>query len=236
LRDAAVYEETYGGAHPAPALLDDAVYGLPERYRDNLRTSQLTACPGCYPTSILLPLLPLLDAKLIEPNSIIATSLSGVSGAGRKTDLPFLFAECNESMRPYGVVGHRHVAEIEQELTLAAGGPLAIQFVPHLIPVTRGMHSTIIANTHGVCADAVRTCWEEAYADEPFVRVLAAGRLADSKNVTRTNICELGCAFDPRTGRVIISSAIDNLTKGAAGQAVQCLNIRFGLPESAGLH
>jgi N-acetyl-gamma-glutamyl-phosphate reductase len=236
LRDAQVYAETYGGEHPAPALLDDAVYGLPERYREKLRSSQLTACPGCYPTSILLPLLPLLEARLISPENILAASLSGVSGAGRKEQLPYLFAECNESMRPYGAVGHRHVAEIEQELTVAAGQSLAIQFVPHLIPVTRGMHSTIFATTNGVCDDAVRNCWTEAYQHEPFVRVLPKGKLADSKNVTRTNVCELGVAFDSRTHRVIISSAIDNLTKGAAGQAVQCMNVRFGLPETAGLH
>ena len=168
---------------------------------------------------------------------IAAASLSGVSGAGRKVDLAYIFPECNESVRPYKVTGHRHLPEIEQELSVAAGGAeVAISFVPHLVPVNRGIHSTILAPA-GPEANArtVRDALAEQYADEPFVRVLPAGRLADTKHVCYTNVCEIGCAYDERTGRVVLSSAIDNLTKGASGQAVQCLNIASGYPETSGL-
>jgi len=237
LRDAAAYREYYGAEHPAPCLLNEAVYGLPERYRDRLRTASLVACPGCYPTSIILGAAPLLAAGLVSREGIVAASLSGVTGAGRKVDLPYIFPECNESIRPYAVTGHRHLPEIEQELAAAAGGgQVAINFVPHLIPVSRGIHSTIVMRRTDTCdAAAVRDVFNTVYADEPFVRPLPEGGLADTKNVTRTNVCEIGFRLDDHTGTVIVSSAIDNLTKGAAGQAVQCMNILFGLPETAGL-
>lgn len=238
LRDPAVYRQYYGVRHPAPKLLEKAVYGLPERYREALREADLVACAGCYPTSILLPVCPLLAAGLVEPDNIVACSLSGVSGAGRKVDLPYIFPECNESLRPYAVTGHRHLPEIEQELAAAAvgGAPVAISFIPHLMPVTRGIHSTIILQAKvGVEAATILEQWRETYAGEPFVRILAEGGLADTKHVTWTNCAEIGCAVDSRTGRAIVSSAIDNLTKGAAGQAVQCMNIMCGLAETAGL-
>ncbi len=231
------YLEYYGAEHPAPQLMAAAVYGSPERKRQGIRDAKLIACPGCYPTSIVLPLAPLLKENLISAKGIIASAMSGVTGAGRKLAVDFLFPECNESVRPYGVVGHRHTPEIEQELAESAGvDEVAINFIPHLIPVNRGIHSTVIVDiVDGVTADDIQACWEKYYADEPFVRVLAQGKLADTKHVTLTNFCEIGFAVDTRTGKVIISSAIDNLTKGAAGQAVQCLNIAFDLGEQTGL-
>ena len=237
LRCPATFERYYNMPHPAPELLSRAVYGLPESYRAALRDARLIACAGCYPTSILLPSLPLVAAGLVELEGIAAISLSGVSGAGRKVDLPYIFPECNESIRPYKVTGHRHLPEVEQELALAAGvESIRINFVPHLIPVNRGIHSTILLDAReGTGPGEVESALADAYAEEPFVRVLPAGQLADTKHVTFTNFCEIGCAFDERTGRVILSSAIDNLTKGASGQAVQCLNIACGYPEDAGL-
>lgn len=237
LHDAQIYAKYYKDQHPAPELLNKAVYGLPEVYREQIRHASLIACPGCYPTSILLPCIPLLKAGLVEASGIEAISLSGVSGAGRKVDAVYIFPECNESVRPYAVTGHRHLPEIEQELALAAGQKeLTINFIPHLIPVNRGIHSTILLNSKPGCnADAALDFLHQAYDQEPFVRILGKGQLADTKHVTMTNFCEIGCAFDSRTNRLIISSAIDNLTKGAAGQAVQDLNIIAGFPEDTGL-
>ena len=237
LKSEAKYLEYYNAEHPAPALMAASVYGAPERKRDQIAEANLVACPGCYPTSIVLPLYPLLKEGLVSTEGIIASSMSGVSGAGRKVAVDFIFPECNESVRPYGVVGHRHTPEIEQELAESAGiGEVKINFIPHLVPVNRGIHSTIIASIEeGVTPEEIQACWQEFYADEPFVRVLAPGKLADTKHVTYTNICEIAFAFDSRTGKVILSSAIDNLTKGASGQAVQCMNIMFGLAEDSGL-
>ena len=237
LKDPLVYEYYYKQPHPAPELLDEAVYGLPERYRDAIRSARLVACPGCYPTSILLPLIPVLDAALITPTGIMASSLSGVTGAGRKVQLPYIFPECNESVRPYAPTGHRHLPEIEQELTLAAGARTAtVNFVPHLVPINRGIHSTIVADLlPGIKADDVQAVYAATYGSEPFVRLLRENVLADTKHVTFSNVAELGFAVDEHTGRVIVSSAIDNLTKGAAGQAVQCLNLMCGIPEDTGL-
>ncbi len=236
LHDTAVYEEYYGAPHPAPQLLADAVYGLPEIRPAEIAAAQLVACPGCYPTSILLPLIPLLRCGLLQPRSIIANSLSGVSGAGRKADIPLLFTECNESARAYGLPAHRHLAEIEQELSLAAGSTLTINFAPHLIPVSRGILTTIhAAPTENVTLEILTSTYHEAYASEPFVRLLGTTDFPDLKYVTRTNYLDLAWRLDPRTGRVILLSAEDNLTKGAAGQAVQCLNLMAGHPVTAGL-
>ncbi len=238
LKSPAKYREYYNREHPAPELLAQAVYGLPERYRDALKTAKLIACPGCYPTDILLPLCPVLAAGLVRTEGISIASLSGVSGAGRKLELPYLFAECNESIRPYAITGHRHIPEIEQELAVAAGvAELSIVFTPHLIPVSRGILSTIYLEPAdpGLTAEGIAKVLHDAYDDEPFVRVLPPGKLPDTGNVLMTNTCEISCACDGRTGRVILNSAIDNLTKGAAGQAVQCLNLAFGLEESTGL-
>jgi N-acetyl-gamma-glutamyl-phosphate reductase len=236
LRDAAVYEEFYGHPHPAPDLLGEAVYGLPEIRTPEIQAARLIAAPGCYPTSILLPLLPLLRENLIDPATIVANSMSGVSGAGRKADLSLLFCECNESARAYGVPKHRHLSEIEQELSLAAGEKVVISFIPHLIPVNSGIVTTTTAMLgKGVAPEAVGAALERAYAGAPFVRLLGRGACADTKNVTRTNFIDIGWQQDPRTGRVILMSAEDNLGKGAGGQAVQCFNLLFGLNPTDGL-
>jgi N-acetyl-gamma-glutamyl-phosphate reductase len=244
LRSAATYQEFYAHAHPAPGLLAQAVYGLPEVYRPQIRQSRLIASPGCYPTSILLPVIPLLRAGLIRPTGIIADSLSGVSGAGRKAEVDYLFCECNESVRPYGVPKHRHLSEIEEQLSLAAGSPVVMQFTPHLMPVNRGILTTLyLAPSQGFSTPAeatelgerIRACYAAAYADEPFVRVLEGKALPDTKNVVGTNVLELAWRLDPRTGRLLVMSAEDNLLKGASGQAVQSLNLVCGFPETAGL-
>jgi N-acetyl-gamma-glutamyl-phosphate reductase len=243
LRSAAIYEEFYGHPHPAPEWLPKAVYGLPEFYRDQIREASLIASPGCYPTSLLIPAVPLLRAGLIQPDSIIADSLSGVSGAGRKAELDYLFCECNESVRAYGVPKHRHLSEIEEQLGIAAGRPVIAQFTPHLIPVNRGILSTLYltpavpaqgANA-GSFADRVADCYRTAYQSEPFVRLLHGKALPDTKNVVGTNVVELAWRVDPRTGRLIVLSAEDNLVKGAGGQAIQSANIVCGLTETAGL-
>lgn len=237
LKSAEKYKEYYKADHPAPELLAKAVYGLPERYREQLRTADLVACAGCYPTSSILPTAPLLAAKLASAKGIIVSSCSGVTGAGRKVDLPYIFPECNESLRAYSVAGHRHLPEIEQEMAFAAGVPeLAINFAPHLAPMNRGINSTIFMDAMPGCTlEKIAEVYEAAYGKEQFVRVLPHGRLADTKYVTMTNCCEIGYTLDKHTNKIIITSAIDNLTKGAAGQAVQCMNIRFGLDEAAGL-
>ena len=234
LRDAQTYKEFYGQEHPAPELLSQAIYGLPEIYRDKIREAKLVACPGCYPTSILLPLLPLVRAKIVDLASIMVTSLSGVTGAGRKVEPDYLFAECNESMRPYGVPKHRHLSEIEQELSLLAGEKVTIQFTPHLVPVNRGIVSTIYVDLRDNAGN-VRDLFENAYRDEPFVRLLGDNRLPDTKNVTGTNFIDIAWKIDDRTGRLIVMSAIDNLIKGTSGQAIQCFNLMRGYSETAGL-
>ena len=244
VKSAAVYKEFYGHEHPAPELLAQAVYGLPEIYRAEIKGASLVASPGCYPTSILLPLMPLLKAGLIEPDRIIADSLSGVSGAGRKAELDYLFVECNESVRPYGLPKHRHLSEIEQELSLAAGKQLVIQFTPHLIPVNRGILTTLyLAPTKELAGqkgpnglgESIAACYRAAYGTEPFVRLLEGKALPDTKNVVGTNVIEIAWRLDPRTGRLIVISAEDNLVKGASGQAVQSMNLMCGFPETAGL-
>ena len=237
IRNTAKYKEYYGVDHPSPELLKKAVYGLPERYREQIRTADLIACPGCYPTSIILPTAPLLADGLISPENIIVSTDSGVSGAGRKVDLAYIFPECNESVRAYGVVRHRHLPEIEQELAVAAGiDELAMNFIPHLVPTNRGIFSTIIVRpTEKFSSEAIAATYAKAYGSERFVRVLAEGKLPDTKHVTLTNSCEIGYAYDEHTGNLIVCSVIDNLTKGASGQAVQDMNIRFGLDEATGL-
>jgi N-acetyl-gamma-glutamyl-phosphate reductase len=244
LRSAAIYREFYGHEHPAPELLERAVYGLPEVYRSEIREAMLIASPGCYPTSILLPVLPLLKAGLIQPQGIIADSLSGVSGAGRKADLDYLFCECNESVRPYGVPKHRHLSEIEEQLSLAAGAPVVIQFTPHLIPVNRGILTTLYlapaepvreGESAAALAARVAACYHAAYDAEPFVRLIEGKGLPDTKNVVGTNVVEFAWRVDPRTGRLLVMSAEDNIIKGAGGQAIQSLNLLCGYPETTGL-
>lgn len=237
LKSTEKYQEYYGKPHPSPELLKEAVYGQPERYREQIRNARFIACPGCYPTSIILAAAPLLQAGLVKPENIIVASMSGVSGAGRKVDLAYIFPECNESIRAYGAVGHRHLPEIEQELAFAAGVPeLSINFIPHLVPMNRGINSTIILKpTDAFSLEAVTEVYEKFYGAERYVKVLPAGKLPDTKHVFMTNSCEIGYAYDKHTGNLIVCSCIDNLTKGASGQAVQAMNIRFGISESAGL-
>jgi N-acetyl-gamma-glutamyl-phosphate reductase len=205
-------------------------------HRAQIPAASLIACPGCYPTSILVPIIPLLKAGLIASNGIIADSLSGVSGAGRKAELDYLFVECNESVRPYGVPKHRHLSEIEEQLSLAAGQQVVIQFTPHLIPVNRGILTTLYCtpNREGL-GERISDCYRSAYGQEPFVRLLEGKALPDTKNVVGTNAIEIGWRLDPRTNRLIVMSAEDNLVKGASGQAIQCLNLVAGWSETAGL-
>lgn len=244
LRSAERYQEFYGRPHPAPELLAKAVYGLPEVYRSEIKSATLIASPGCYPTSVLLPILPLLRTGLVKPAGMIADSLSGVSGAGRKAELDYLFCECNESVRAYGLPKHRHLSEIEEQLTLAAGTPVVIQFTPHLIPVNRGILTTLYlapmtsfhtAEEMGALNERIASCYQKAYGNEPFMRVLEGKALPDTKNVVGTNMFELAWRLDARTGRLIVLSAEDNLIKGASGQAVQAMNILGGFEETAGL-
>lgn len=237
IKNLATYAEFYGENHHAPELAALSVYGLPEIYREQIRSAQLVACPGCYPTSIIVPLVPLLRRRLIKPGSICVFSMSGVSGAGRNAKLDYLFAECNESVRAYSVPKHRHLAEIEQELTIAAGHDVRINFTPHLIPVNRGIHTTIYAAPEEGATDAQFTAaYQEDYGSAKFVRLLGdKGGLPDTKNVTMTNFVDLAWRHDTRTGRVVLLTAEDNLVKGAAGQAVQCLNVLCGWPEETAL-
>ncbi|MGJ8644859.1 MAG: N-acetyl-gamma-glutamyl-phosphate reductase [Luteolibacter sp.] len=236
LSSPAVYEEFYGHPHPAADLLKGAVYGLPEIRSEEIAAAKLIASPGCYPTSIILPLLPLVRENLIDPTTIVANSMSGVSGAGRKADLSLIFCECNESARAYGVPKHRHLSEIEQELSIAAGETVTISFLPHLIPVNSGIVTTTTAKLReGVTPKQIGQALESAYAEAAFVRLLGKGKPADTKLVTRTNFIDIGYETDPRTGRVILMSAEDNLGKGAGGQAVQSFNIMHGLDQTTGL-
>ena len=237
LKSAAVYQEFYEHEHPAPELLQQAVYGLPELHRGEIRKATLVACPGCYPTGILLGVAPALKQGLAKPDGIIATSLSAVSGAGRKVADEYLFTECNESVRAYGIPKHRHLSEIEQELSLLAGANVVISFAPHLVPLNRGILSTIYLDcftaAHVAATNDALAVYREFYESEPFVRVTQS--LPDTKNVEATNYCDISVRVDPRTSRLIVVTAIDNLTKGAAGQAVQCLNLVCGYEETTGL-
>jgi N-acetyl-gamma-glutamyl-phosphate reductase len=232
--DPAVYREFYSHDHPAPALLEESVYGLPELHREKLKTARLIASPGCFPTSILLPLAPFLREKLLRTDSISIASLSGVSGAGRKLELRLLFGEVTENMYPYGVPHHRHLGEIEQELSVAAGEKITVSFVPHLVPIQRGMLSTITATLATKKTEAeLHAVLEAAYADEPFVEITSA--LPETRQVIHSNRARLSLRLDHRTNRLLLFSAIDNLGKGAAAQAIQAANLASGFPETAGL-
>ncbi|MEM9480370.1 MAG: N-acetyl-gamma-glutamyl-phosphate reductase [Verrucomicrobiota bacterium] len=234
LNDAAVYEEFYGSAHPDEALMTEAVYGLPEVYADEIKAARLVASPGCYPTSILLPLLPLLRTKAVDPATIHVASMSGVSGAGKKADPSLLFVECNESVRPYSVPKHRHLSEIEQELSAAAGEKVAISFTPHLVPINAGICSTIYVATEKSGAE-IGNLLESAYANAPFVRLLGENGCPDTKNVVGSNFIDIGWAEDERTARAVLLSAEDNLGKGAGSQAIQSFNLMAGLDETTGI-
>jgi N-acetyl-gamma-glutamyl-phosphate reductase len=236
LKDAAAYPAWYGMTHSAPHLLKEAVYGLPELHREAIAGARLVAVPGCYPTSAILGLAPLLAQGLIDPDTIVIDSISGVSGAGRKPELPTHFSEANESLKAYGVARHRHTPEIEQELSRLAGREVTVSFTPHLAPLTRGILTTTTATLFSRRSTAELLEVARAfYRGRPFVRVLPEGSLPETKQVLHSNLCDVGLVADPRTGRVVVLSAIDNLVKGASGQAVQCLNLMAGLDEREAL-
>lgn len=230
------YAEWYGHPHAAPALQGEAVYGLTEMHRPAVGIARLVANPGCYPTASLLPLLPLLRAGLIEPDEIIIDAKSGVSGAGRSEKLGNLFTEVAEGLHPYGVGRHRHMPEIEQELSMAAGTPVMISFTPHLIPINRGMLATsYVRLTEGADLAAARDCLVDAYGEEPFVHVLEPDVTPTTRSVRGTNNCLINLFADRRPGRLILTSVIDNLVKGASGQALQNFNVMYGFDERTGL-
>lgn len=232
LKDYTVYEEWYKVGHIARELLAEAVYGLPELYRAKIKEAWLVANPGCYPTSAILALAPLLNKGLADTGTIVIDSKSGVSGAGRGLSLNTHFSEVNENFRAYSVAAHRHTPEIEQELGNLAGKNFTVSFTPHLLPITRGILSTVYAKLSGHLSQAeVVDVYREFYRDEPFVRVLPEGTLPQTKWVSGTNHCDLGITVDPRTGRVVLTSAIDNVVKGASGQAVQNMNVMCGFAE-----
>ncbi len=236
LHDAAVYREWYG-EHPAPQLLKDAVYGLPELHREALRKAELVAVPGCYPTSVLLPLAPFLREGLIETTGLVIDSKSGVSGAGRKLEAQYLLAEQGENCMAYKPGHeHRHTPEIEQEASLAAGRGVRVSFVPHLLPTVRGIVTSVYARPRKPLSTAdARAVLERAYAAERFVRVLPPGATPSLAAVRGSNFCDVAAFSDEGNGTLILLSALDNLCKGASGQAVQCANLMRGLPEELGL-
>ncbi|HBV88507.1 MAG TPA: N-acetyl-gamma-glutamyl-phosphate reductase [Desulfosporosinus sp.] len=236
LNAAEIYEEWYKIKHPAAELLKDAVYGLPELYREQIRGKCLIANPGCYPTATLLALVPLLRRQLLQTSYLIIDAKSGVSGAGRGVSLNTHFGEVNENFKAYGVANHRHTPEIEQELSRAAGQPLTINFTPHLVPMTRGMLVTIYAKvSDGVEEEDLRNCWSDQYQNEEFIHLLPPGTWPQTKFSSGSNHAFLQLTLDKRTGNAVIVATIDNLLKGAAGQAVQNMNLAMGWPESQGL-
>lgn len=234
LKDADEWAHWYGMPHACPELLAEAVYGLPEVNRDAIRQARLVANPGCYPTAVQLGFLPLLKAGLIDASHLVADVKSGVSGAGRKAEVHSLLCETSESFKAYGVAGHRHLPEIRQGLARVHGAGVGLTFVPHLTPMIRGIHATLYARSTGTVAD-LQALYEQTYANEPFVDVMPAGSHPETRSVKGANTCRLS-VFQPQGGdTVVVLSVIDNLVKGAAGQAVQNMNIMFGLDESMGL-
>jgi N-acetyl-gamma-glutamyl-phosphate reductase len=236
IRDVNVYEQWYQ-AHSSAELINEAIYGLPELYRDQIQGARLVANPGCYPTSITLGLAPLLRNRLINPATLVIDSKSGTSGAGRAASVGTLFCEVTDGFRAYKVGGtHRHIPEIEQELSALAGDEVTISFTPHLLPISRGILSSMYATAAGnTSEEELQKLFEDTYKDEPFVRVCPAGTFPATQYVRGSNCCDIGIKTDPRTGRVIILSAIDNIAKGASGQAVQNMNLMNGFPETTGL-
>ncbi|MEM7192325.1 MAG: N-acetyl-gamma-glutamyl-phosphate reductase [Pseudomonadota bacterium] len=236
LRDRATYEQWYGGAHGSPGLLDTSVYGLTEHYREDIASARLVACPGCYPTAVLLALLPLAKQALIDPQEIIIDAKSGVSGAGRALKQNILFSEAGEGLSPYAIGSHRHVPEIEQEIGKAAECNAAVNFTPHLVPMTRGELCTCYMRlADEVSEKLVREALRKAYAMSPFVRIVDPGVIPATQHVRGSNYCHIGVFADRIPGRVIVVSVIDNLVKGSAGQALQNFNVMHGLDETTAL-
>jgi N-acetyl-gamma-glutamyl-phosphate reductase len=234
LRDAAVWSKWYGEPHASPECLSQAVYGLPEANRAAIAEARLVACPGCYPTAVQLGFIPLLAHGLIDPMHLIASAASGVSGAGRQAKIDNLLSETSDSFKAYGVAGHRHLPEIEQGLGDAGGSPVAVTFVPHLLPMIRGIHATLFGRLQGDPGD-LQKLYEDWYADEPFVDVLPAGMCPQTRTVRGANRCQLAVTVPQGRDTVVVMATIDNLVKGASGQAVQNMNIMLGLPETMGL-
>lgn len=237
LRDVAAFETWYKHKHEAPQLMAEAVYGLPELYREQIKGARLVGNPGCYPTSCALAAAPLLKAGAVETRGIIFDSKSGVSGAGRGVNLGVHFSEVNENFKAYNIAGgHRHTPEIEQTLSDLAGQPVVVSFTPHLVPMTRGILTTgYFQLKQDLSTEQALELFREFYAGEPFVRVRPAGDLPMTKQVLGSNYCDIGLQVDRRTGRVLVIAVIDNLVKGAAGQAIQNMNLICGLPETTGL-
>jgi N-acetyl-gamma-glutamyl-phosphate reductase len=236
LKNSIIYEQWYKVPHKYPKTLSNAVYGLPELHRKEIRKTKLVAVPGCYPTSVILGLAPVVKKGLVDVKNIIIDSKSGTSGAGRKADVAVSFCEVNEGFKAYGIATHRHTPEIEQELQDIAKVPLNVNFTPHLLPVDRGILSTMYGRL-AKRADfkLIYETYRKAYAREPFVRLLDPGQFPNIKHVRGTNRCDIGIALNERTNTLIVVSAIDNLVKGASGQAVQCMNLVMGYPERTGL-
>ena len=233
IRDVAEWQKWYGMEHASPELVAEAVYGLPEVNREAIRTARVLANPGCYPTAVQLGFLPLIEAGVVELGSLIADSKSGVSGAGRKAEVRTLFAEAADNFQAYGVSGHRHLPEIRQGLAIAAASPVGLTFVPHLVPMVRGIHATLYARlTRDVDLQAL---FEARFKDEPFVDIMPAGRHPETRSVRASNICRIAVHRPQGGDVVVVLSVIDNLVKGAAGQAVQNMNIMFGFDERSGL-
>jgi len=234
--DISVYEEWYKVGHKTPELGREAVYGLPEVNRPQIRQARIIGNPGCYPTSIILGLAPLLKKGLIHTDTIIADAKSGISGGGRGLNLAFHYPECNENFKAYNIGIHRHTPEIEQELSKLAGKKITVSFTPHLVPMTRGILSTIYASAaKPYSTEELLELYKEFYSDEYFIRIHPPGQYPQTKWVYGSNFCDIGLQVDPRTDRVVVVSAIDNLVKGASGQAIQNMNAMFGLPETTGL-
>jgi N-acetyl-gamma-glutamyl-phosphate reductase len=236
LSDPKIYAQWYGIAHDFSGTLKKAIYGLPELHRKKIAKARLIANPGCYPTSAILGLMPAIRKKLVDVSSLVVDSKSGTSGAGRKADVAVSFCEVNEGFKAYGIGTHRHTPEIEQELSTLAGEKIVLNFTPHLLPLDRGILTTIYARVNRrISQEDILEIYKRAYAGEPFVRVLDTGVYPNLKNVRGTNFCEIGLKLNERTNTLIIVSVIDNLVKGASGQAVQNMNIMAGLGETAGL-
>ena len=233
IKDISVWEKWYGMQHSSPELVAEAVYGLPEVNREAIRQARLIACPGCYPTSVQLGFMPLLEQGLVDVNHLIADAKSGVSGAGRKASVGTLLCEASESMKAYAVAGHRHLPEIRQGLVQMAGGEVGLTFVPHLTPMIRGIHATLYATLKSE-AD-LQSLYEQRYESEPFVDVMPAGAHPETRSVKGANHCRIAVHRPQGGDTVVVLSVIDNLMKGAAGQAVQNMNILFSLEENAGL-
>jgi len=234
LRDAVLWSKWYGESHASPECLAQAVYGLPEVNRAAIADARLVACPGCYPTSVQLGFLPLLAHKLVDPAHLIASAASGVSGAGRQAKIDNLLSETSDSFKAYGVAGHRHLPEIEQGLGDVSGSPVIVTFVPHLLPMIRGIHATLFGRLLGEPGD-LQQLYEEWYAGEPFVDVLPAGMCPQTRTVRGANRCQIAVSQPQGRDTVVVMATIDNLVKGASGQAVQNMNIMLGLPETMGL-